>query len=67
MLKNIEERRRTYAIAEEDDDIKCPFASCAYGAGLAGAGRCANWGEWDNPECPYFITDTSFDEEQSGI
>lgn len=40
--------------------VKCNWRVCAGGGGLAGYGRCSLSGEWDNPECPDFITDDDY-------
>ena len=62
--KLIEERRKKYVVAKEEDDIKCNFTSCAHGMGLAaGTGRCTPYGVWDNPDCPYFISHKDYERE----
>ena len=42
------------------DVVKCTWLLCAGGMGLAGHGHCSFAGEWDNPECPDFITEDDY-------
>jgi len=38
------------------DAVKCDWLSCEGGLGLAGSGVCHLHGEWDNPNCPQFLS-----------
>ena len=52
---------KNYKRAPEDSSRwKCNWIKCAGGMGLAGTGMCSFRGEWDNPNCPYFMTEESF-------
>lgn len=42
--------------------VKCRWGSCAGGMGLAGQGKCIFNGEWNNPDCPKYISDDDYEK-----
>ncbi len=53
---------KPYKIMPEETYPKCNIFNCAGGMGLAGNGWCSFRGEWDNPNCPLFITEDDFEK-----
>jgi len=45
--------------------VKCNWLECAGGIGLAGNGNCSFRGQWDNEECPLFITYDDFERQHT--
>lgn len=47
------------------DYVKCPWLDCAGGLGLAGRGVCSWGGDWTDPECPDYITEEDYIDDNS--
>lgn len=52
---------KPYKVMPEGVTPKCKIFECAGGMGLAGNGWCSFRGEWDNPDCPLFITEENYE------
>jgi hypothetical protein len=44
--------------------VKCPWRYCYLGLGLAGLGRCAAAGDWEDPECPHYMSYDDYEAQQ---
>lgn len=56
------DRKPGYCRVDQEDQVACRMMECAAGLGLAGHGGCFLRGEWWNPECPRFMSETEFIE-----
>ncbi len=52
---------------EEHDNfkkvVKCNWRKCGGSMGLAGNGCCSFRGEWNNLDCPEFVSDDDYEKE----
>ena len=61
-IKENKNRFKIYKCAPEDSSLwKCNWLKCAGGMGLAGNGYCSFRGQWENKDCPQFISSEDFD------
>lgn len=45
----------------EEEPILCNYTDCAHGFMQAGVGRCP--GDWNDPNCPQFITEEDWEKQ----